>query len=50
MVGRVTAIYGATRPSLDSPLLYGWAIQSHRPIKDGKPGDRLLDMQPCSDC
>ena len=46
VVGRVTAIYGATQASANSPMLYGWAIQSHRAISpDGTPGPRVLHMQ-----
>lgn len=48
VVGKVTAIYGATAPSANSPVLYGWAIHSHRRIdpKTGAAGPRVFDMQP----
>lgn len=32
--GRVTAIYGKTRASDDSPWIYGWTIHSHRATND----------------
>jgi hypothetical protein len=32
--GRVTAIYGKTRASDDSPWIYGWTIHSHRARND----------------
>ncbi|HEX8205300.1 MAG TPA: hypothetical protein VF587_04500, partial [Solirubrobacteraceae bacterium] len=40
-VGRLTVIYGRTRPSVTSPWLYGWAVFSHecraRSNPDGSP-------------
>lgn len=46
--GRVTAVYGKTRASADSPWVYGWTIHSHRTKNaDGSYGPRVYHFNSC---
>jgi hypothetical protein len=48
--GRVTAIYGKTRASDDSPWVYGWTIHSHRAKnEDGSYAPRVYHVLDCPD-
>lgn len=49
VVGRVTAVYGATRAGPNGPWVYGWAIESHQPRKKkGGYGGKILHLMPCA--